>query len=98
MISDQRHGTVLWTLDAAIRRHLAAVEDACSQTNHWSANLFSATSGPCPAKEKSPNSLPDVFSSEQLSKTMSNPRYADDILKLDRIYEHSVINKETVII
>jgi hypothetical protein len=30
MIPDHRHGSVLWTLDAAIRRHLAAVEDTCS--------------------------------------------------------------------
>jgi hypothetical protein len=52
-----------------------------------------------PAKEKSPESLPNAFSLEQLSKTMSNPRYAEDIFKLDRIYDrHSVINKETVII
>jgi hypothetical protein len=52
-----------------------------------------------PAKEKSPHSLPDVFSLEQLSKTMSNPRYADDLFKLDRIYDrHAVINKETIII
>jgi hypothetical protein len=52
-----------------------------------------------PAKEKSPDSLPNAFSLEQLSKTMSNPRYADDIFKLDRIYDrHSVINKETIII
>jgi SEFIR domain len=52
-----------------------------------------------PAKERSPDSLPNVFSLEQLSKTMSNPRYAEDIFKLDRIYDrHSVINKETVII
>jgi hypothetical protein len=52
-----------------------------------------------PAKEKSPDSLPNAFSLEQLSKTMSNPRYAEDIFKLDRIYDrHSVINKETVII
>ena len=52
-----------------------------------------------PAKEKSQHSLPGVFSLEQLSKTMSNPRYADDIFKLDRVYDRrSVINKETVII
>jgi len=52
-----------------------------------------------PAKERSQHSLPGAFSLEQLSKTMSNPRYADDIFKLDRIYDrHSVINKETIII
>ena len=52
-----------------------------------------------PAREKSPDSLPGAFSLEQLSKTMSNPRYADDIFKLDRIYDrHAVINKETIII
>lgn len=52
-----------------------------------------------PVKEKSKDSLPTAFSLEQLSKTMSNPRYADDIFRLDRIYDrHSVINKETVIV
>ena len=52
-----------------------------------------------PAREKSPDSLPGAFSLEQLSKTMSNPRYADDIFKLDRTYnKDAVINKETVII
>jgi hypothetical protein len=52
-----------------------------------------------PAREKSQDSLPGAFSLEQLSKTMSNPRYADDIFKLDRIYDRqAVINKETVII
>src|ERR1700722_18251507 len=30
MIPDHRHGSVLYTLDAAIRRHVAAVEDVCS--------------------------------------------------------------------
>ncbi|HTC48453.1 MAG TPA: SEFIR domain-containing protein [Candidatus Aquilonibacter sp.] len=52
-----------------------------------------------PAREKSPDSLPGAFSLEQLSKTMSNPRYADDIFKLDRTYnKDAVINRETVII
>ena len=52
-----------------------------------------------PAKEKSPDSLPGAFSLEQLSRTMSNPRYAEDIFRLDRVYDrHSVINKETIII
>ena len=52
-----------------------------------------------PVKEKNQDSLPNAFSLEQLSKTMSNPRYADDIFRLDRIYDRrSVINKETVII
>lgn len=52
-----------------------------------------------PARDKSQDSLPSAFSLEQLSKTMSNPRYADDIFKLDRVYDrHSVINKETIII
>jgi hypothetical protein len=52
-----------------------------------------------PAKEKSQDSLPNAFSLEQLSKTMSNPKYPDDLFKLDRVYNrHSVINKETVII
>jgi hypothetical protein len=52
-----------------------------------------------PVKEKSPESLPNAFSLEQLSKTMSNPRYADDIFKLDRVYDRrSVISNETIII
>jgi TIR domain len=52
-----------------------------------------------PAKEKSRDSLPSAFSLEQLSKTMSNPKYADDIFKLDRLYDtRAVINRETVII
>jgi len=52
-----------------------------------------------PVKEKGQDSLPNAFSLEQLSQTMSNPKYADDIFKLDRIYDRrSVINKETIII
>jgi hypothetical protein len=52
-----------------------------------------------PAREKNQDSLPNAFSLEQLSKTMSNPRYADDIFRLDRTYnKDAVINKETVII
>jgi pimeloyl-ACP methyl ester carboxylesterase len=52
-----------------------------------------------PTKEKSQHSLPGVFSLEQLGKTMSNPRYADDILRLDRTYhKYSVVNRETIII
>jgi hypothetical protein len=52
-----------------------------------------------PAREKNQDSLPGAFSLEQLSKTMSNPKYADDIFKLDRTYDKdAVINKETVII
>src|SRR5208283_3259263 len=52
-----------------------------------------------PTKEKSTGSLPGAFSLEQLSKTMSNPRYAEDIFRLDRVYDRrSVINKETIII
>jgi len=52
-----------------------------------------------PARERNQDSLPDAFSLEQLSKTMSNPRYADDIFRLDRFYDaRKVINKETVII
>jgi TIR domain len=52
-----------------------------------------------PAREKNQDSLPGAFSMEQLSKTMSNPRYADDIFKLDRTYDRkAVINEQTVII
>jgi hypothetical protein len=52
-----------------------------------------------PDKEKSEYSLPAALSLEKLSKTMSNPNYAEDIFKLDKIYDrHSVINNETVIV
>jgi hypothetical protein len=52
-----------------------------------------------PAKEKSRYSLPSAFSLEQLSKAMSNPRYAEDIFRLDKVYDrHSVINKESVVV
>jgi hypothetical protein len=50
-------------------------------------------------KAKTEESLPGAFSLEQLSKTMSNPKYADDIFRLDRTYERSsVINRETIMI
>ena len=50
-------------------------------------------------KVKTEESLPGAFSLEQLSKTMSNPRYADDIFRLDRTYERSsVINRETIVV
>jgi hypothetical protein len=40
-----------------------------------------------------------VFSPDQLGKTMANPRYADDISRLDRVYDRrAIINKETVMI
>jgi len=52
-----------------------------------------------PAKERSRYSLPTVFSLERLSKTVSNPRYADDIFRLDRFYdERATVNRETVVI
>jgi hypothetical protein len=52
-----------------------------------------------PPKEKSLHSLPTVFSLEHLSNTMSNPRYAEDIYRLDKSYDrHAIINKETVIV
>jgi hypothetical protein len=52
-----------------------------------------------PSKGVSENSLPTVSSLEQLSRTMSNPRYADDIYRLDRVYDRrSVINNETIIV
>jgi hypothetical protein len=39
------------------------------------------------------------FSLELLSKTMSNPKYASDVSRLDRFFDRkSVINKETIII
>lgn len=52
-----------------------------------------------PFKGKRKDSLPGTFSLEQLSTTMSNPKYAEDILRLDRTWERaSVINRETIII
>ena len=52
-----------------------------------------------PPKEKSEHSLPTAFSLEQLSKTMSNPKYAEDLFKLDRIYDtHAIINRETIVV
>jgi hypothetical protein len=52
-----------------------------------------------PAKQKTEESLPDAFSLVQLSKTMSNPRYAEDIYRLDRTWRRaSVIDRETIII
>ena len=40
-----------------------------------------------------------VFLPDQLGKTMANPRYADDISRLDRVYDRkAVINRETIII
>jgi hypothetical protein len=52
-----------------------------------------------PVKEKREYSLPTAVSLERLSKTMSNPNYAEDIFKLDKMYDrHSVINDKTVIV
>lgn len=52
-----------------------------------------------PRKEKSEESLPGALSLEQLSKTMSNPKYAEDIYRLDRTWRRSsVIDRETIII
>jgi hypothetical protein len=52
-----------------------------------------------PPIEKAIHPLPSVFSSEHLSKTMSNPRYYDDVLRLDKTWDrHAIINKETVIV
>jgi hypothetical protein len=52
-----------------------------------------------PPAAKATHPLSTVFSSEHLSKTMSNPRYYDDILRLDRTYDrHAIINKETVVV
>ena len=43
--------------------------------------------------------MSNACSLAQLSKTMSNPKYADDIFRLDRTYERSsVINRETILI
>jgi hypothetical protein len=52
-----------------------------------------------PPKHRSEESLPGAFSLEQLGKTMSNPKYAEDIYRLDRTWRRSsVIDRETVII
>jgi hypothetical protein len=52
-----------------------------------------------PSKERTEESLPGAFSLGQLSKTMSNPKYADDLYRLDRTYQrNAVINRETIII
>jgi hypothetical protein len=46
-----------------------------------------------------PVSLPNVFSSEDLKKTMSNPKYTDDFVRLETSPDtNSVINPETVFI
>jgi TIR domain len=51
----------------------------------------------CPADEIA--HAQGVFSPDQLGKTMANPRYADDISRLDRVYDRrAIINKETVMI
>ena len=52
-----------------------------------------------PPKQMSGESLPGAFSLEQLSRTMSNPKYADDIYRLDRLWRRAaVIDRETIII
>jgi hypothetical protein len=52
-----------------------------------------------PEKERNGEALPGAFSLQQLSKTMSNPKYADDLYRLDRTYQrNAVINRETIII
>jgi hypothetical protein len=41
----------------------------------------------------------DVFSTDQLGKTVANPHYADDFSRLDRVYDRrAIINMETVMI
>ncbi len=43
--------------------------------------------------------MPSASSLERLNKTMANPRYAEDIFRLDRIYDkRTVLNRETVIV
>jgi TIR domain len=40
-----------------------------------------------------------IFSAAQLGKTMANPRYADDLSRLDRAYDRrAILNMETVMI
>jgi len=52
-----------------------------------------------PAKERSPESLPTAVTMEHISKIVSNPRYADDLYRLDRIYDRkAVVNRETIIL
>jgi class 3 adenylate cyclase len=43
--------------------------------------------------------VPSSFSAETLGNTMSNPRYSDDLARLDRVYDRkAIINRETIII
>jgi len=52
-----------------------------------------------PRRAGSEEPLPGVASLERLSKTMSNPKYVDDIYRLDRTWQRSsVVNRETIII
>ena len=52
-----------------------------------------------PAASNEVSATQSFFSPDQLGKTMANPRYADDISRLDRIYDrNAVINRETIII
>lgn len=52
-----------------------------------------------PSKQRNEETLPGAFSLEQLSRTMSNPKYAEDIYRLDRTWRRaSVIDRETIIL
>jgi class 3 adenylate cyclase len=54
---------------------------------------------PLPEKKIQQTSLPTDCSPEQLSKTMSNPRYEDDLPRLDRHYErNAIIKRETTLV
>jgi hypothetical protein len=84
-----------------LRRHLEQLLRNEYHTNQPSPALSkpgTADIGISPPKGGSPTSMSRAFL-EQMSKTMSNPKYADDLPRLDRTYDrHAVINKETVII
>jgi hypothetical protein len=44
-------------------------------------------------------SLPTAALLEQMGEILSNPRYADDIYRLDRVYDRkAIINRETIIL
>lgn len=95
-ISDGQNGSTLYLLDCELVRTLD--EDTKENKRSQPPKTNSLTVVDRIDKENQ-NSVSSTFSLERLSKTMSNPRYADDIFKLDRTYDKkAVINEQTVII
>ena len=69
----------------------------------WVYRVCPALTHPVPAERgrgpKTHDAPGSSLSSDRLGKTMANPRYADDLSRLDRIYDRkAVINRETIII